>query len=138
MASGGATALGAQMILNLFLRGVAPTLPATMYLRLLTTPSTKTSSGTETVYGNYGRLAMVRGLLLFTDPLLTSRSTNVSILEFPAPSSSDGDLISWDLVDTASGAFTETYLFGNIQPRRSVIVGTRPIRFPAGSLVVTA
>lgn len=138
MANGGATALGAQMIINLFLRGISPTLPATMYLRLLTTPSTKTSSGTETTYGSYTRLAMIRGTSLFTNPLLTSRSSNVSVLEFPAPSSPDDDLIAWDLVNTSSGVFTETYLFGNIQPRRSVIVGTRPIRFPSGALVVTA
>jgi hypothetical protein len=136
--AGGATALGAQIILNYFLRGVAPSLPGTMYLRMLTTPSTKTSSGNETVYGNYGRLAMVRGLFLFTDPLLTSRSVNVGVLEFPAPSSPDNDLVAFDIVDTSSGAFTETYLFGNVQPHRSIIVGTRPIRFPAGSLVVTA
>ena len=136
--AGGLTAFGAQQVLNFYLRGIAITLPATMYLRLLETPSTKTSSGTETAYGSYARLALVRGLLLFTDPLLTSRSTNVSELLFPAPSSLDDDIVSFDIVDTASGVFTETYLFGVVQPHRSIVVGTRPLRFPPGSLLVTA
>lgn len=136
--AGGLSALGAQIVLNYFLRGVAPDVPATVYLRLLETPSTKTSSGTETAYGSYTRLALVRGTSLFTDPLLTSRSTNVSELLLPAPSSPDDDIVAFDIVDTASGAFTETYLFGVVQPHRSIVVGTRPLRFPPGSLLVTA
>lgn len=136
--AGGLTALGAREILDFILRGVSPTIAATVYLRLLTTPSTKTSSGTETIYGSYARLALVRNTSLFTDPLLTSRSTNVSVLEFPAPSSLDDDIVGFDIVNTASGAFTETYLFGNVQPHRSIVVSTRPLRFPAGSLLVTA
>jgi len=136
--AGGLTSLGAAQVLNFYLRGIAPTLPGTFYLRLLTTPSTKVSSGSESVYGGYARLALVRGTSLFTDPLLTSRSVNVAELSFPAPSSGDDDIVAFDIVNTASGAFTETYLFGNVQPHRSVIVGTRPIRFPAGALVDTA
>lgn len=136
--AGGLTALGAREVLDFILRGVSPTIAATVYLRLLTTPSTKTSNGTETVYGSYARLALVRSTSLFTDPGLTSRSTNVGILDFPAPSSLDDDIVAFDIVNTASGAFTETYLFGNVQPHRSIVVGTRPLRFPAGSLLVTA
>jgi hypothetical protein len=40
-------------------------------------------------------------------------------------------------VNTASGAFTETYLFGVVQPARSIVLGKR-VRFPSGALVVTA
>lgn len=129
--------MGAREILDFILRGVSPTIAATVYLRLLETPSTKTSSGVETAYGAYARLALVRGTSLFTDPLLTSRSTNVDELEFPVPSSIDDDIVAWDLVNVASGAFTETYLFGNVSPARSIIVGKR-VRFPSGSLLVTA
>lgn len=136
--SGGLTALGAREILDFVLRGVAPSIASTVYLRLLKTPSTKTTSGTETTYGSYARLPLVRGTSLFTDPGLTSRSTNVGILDFPAPSSLDDDIVAFDIVNTASGAFTETYLFGNVQPHRSIVVGTRPLRFPSGSLLVTA
>lgn len=135
--AGGATALGAQQILNFYLRGVAPTLGATVYLRLLTTPSTKTSSGTESSFGNYARIPLVRALTLFTDPLLTSRSTNVAALQTDVASSLDDDIVAFDIVDTASGAFTETYLFGNVTPARSIVIGKR-VKFPAGSMVVTA
>ena len=136
--AGGLTAFGAAQVINFYLRGIVPTLPATMYLRMLTTPSTKTTNGTETVYGSYAREPLVRGTSLFTDPLLTSRSTNVSDLLLPAPSSPDDDIVAFDIVNTSSGAFTETYLFGIVQPHRSIIVGTRPLRFPPGSLIVTA
>lgn len=136
--AGGLTALGAAQVINFYLRGIAPSLPATMFLRMLTTPSTKTTSGIETVYGSYAREPLVRGTSLFTDPLLTSRSTNVSELLLPAPSSPDDDIVAFDIVNTSSGAFTETYLFGIVQPHRSIIVGTRPLRFPPGSLIVTA
>lgn len=134
----GLTALGAKEILDFVLRGVSPTVPGTVYLRLLTTPSTKTSSGTETTYGNYVRLALVRSTSLFTDPALTSRSTNIDPLIFPAPSSLDDDIVAFDIVDTASGAFTETYLYGFVRPSRSIVAGTKPLKFPSGALVVTA
>lgn len=135
--AGGLTSVGAREILDFILRGVSPTIAATVYLRLLETPSTKTSNGVETAYGAYTRLALVRGTSLFTDPLLTSRSTNVDELEFPVPTSVDDNIVAWDLVNVASGAFTETYLFGNVSPARSIIVGKR-VRFPSGSLLVTA
>ncbi len=134
----GLTAVGAREILDFVLRGVSPTIPSTVYLRLLTTPSTKTSSGIETVYGNYSRLALVRATSLFTDPLLTSRSVNVDPLEFPAPSSLDDDIVAFDIVNTSSEAFTETYLYGFVRPSRSIVVGTKPLKFPSGALVVTA
>jgi hypothetical protein len=137
--AGGLSALGARITLNFFLRGVNPNslVPATVYLRLLTTPSTKTSSGSETVYGSYARLPLIRSTSLFTDPLLTSRSVNFDPFEFATPTSLDDDIVSFDIVNTVSGAFTETYIFGVVQPQRSIIVGKRLI-FPSGALIVTA
>ena len=135
--SGGATALGAQQILNFYLRGLTPSIGATIYLRLLTTPSTKTTSGVESAFGGYARLPLVRGLTLFTDPLLTSRSTNVDPIVTATALSPDDDIVAFDIVDTPSGAFTETYLFGVVQPVRSIIVN-KPVRFPSGSMLVTA
>ena len=135
--AGGLTAQGAAQVINFYLRGVTPTLGATVYLRLLTTPSTKTSSGTESAFGAYARIALVRGLTLFTDPLLTSRSTNVAALQTGIATSLDDDIVAFDIVDTASGAFTETYLHGVVTPARSITIGKR-VKFPAGSMVVTA
>ena len=124
-------------MLNFYLRGITPTLGATVYLRLLTTPSTKTTSGVESAFGAYARIPLVRGLTLFTDPLLTSRSTNVDPIETATALSLDDDIVAFDIVNTASGPFTETYLFGVVQPARSIIVN-KPVRFPSGSMIVTA
>ena len=135
--AGGLSALGAAQVINFYLRGVTPTLGATIYLRLLTTPSTKTSSGTEAAFGAYVRIALVRGLTLFTDPLLTSRSTNVGVLQTAVASSLDDDIVAFDIVDTPTGTFTATYLFGVVTPARSITIGKR-VKFPAGSLIVTA
>ncbi len=136
--AGGLTALGAQLLLKHFLRAEVPTYPATVYLRLLVTPSTKGSSGTETTYGSYARLALVRGTTLFTDPVLTGRSTNAVVLTYPTPTSlGNGNLVSFDIVETASGAFTATYLFGSILPARSIVVG-KVLRFSVGAMEVTA
>lgn len=136
--AGGATYYTAGEILDFVLRAVSPTISATVYLRLLTSPSTKGTSGTETAYGAYTRLALVRGTSLFTAPLLTGRSTNVSALIFPAPTTlGAGDLVAFDIVNTSTGAFTETYLYGSITPSRTVVVG-KVLRFPAGTLLVTA
>lgn len=135
--AGGLTAFGAAQVINFYLRGVAPSLGATLYLRLLTTPSTKTSSGTESSFGAYARIPLVRGLTLFTDPLLTSRSTNVAALQTNVATSLDDDIVAFDIVNTASGAFTETYLHGVVTPARSITIGKR-VKFPAGSMVVTA
>ena len=134
--AGGSTAYTAGEILNLILRAVAPTFPATMYLRLLTTPSTKSTSGTEATFGAYVRIPLVRGTSLFTDPLLTGRSTNVDPIQTDVPSSAGSDIVGFDIVNTASGAFTQTYLFGTVTPARSVIIGKR-IRFASGALEVT-
>ncbi len=135
--AGGLTFFSAGLFLNHFLRGIVPTYPATFYLRLLTTPSTKGSSGTESAYGSYTRLALTRGTSLFTDPLLTGRSVNDIIFTFPVASSPGSDIVAWDIVETASGVFTATYLWGFVSPARSITVG-KPPKFPVGSMEVSA
>lgn len=134
--AGGASTYTANEILDLFLRGVAPTFPGTWWMRLLITSSSKTVAGTETNYGSYTRLAMVRGTSLFSAPA-NGQSTNSNILQFASPSTlGNGSLTAWDFVNTAAGAFTETYLYGLIIPSRTIVVG-KPLKFPIGSLLIT-
>jgi hypothetical protein len=135
--AGGLSFYGAGLVLNHILRAVVPTYPATFYMRLLTTPSTKGSSGTEAAYGGYARLALVRGLSLFTDPVLTGRSTNAVEFAYPVASSPGSDIVAWDIVETASGIFTATFIWGFVNPPRSITVG-KPPKFPIGSCEVTA
>lgn len=135
--AGGLTYFGAGQILKHILRAEVPTYPATVYMRLLTSPTTKGSPGTESTYGSYARLALVRSTSLFSDPVLTGRSTNLTPLTFATPTTAGADLVSFDLVNTSSGAFTETYLFGSILPVRTIVVG-KVLRFAIGVLEVTA
>lgn len=134
---GGLTNFGAGLVLKLLLRDESPSLPASFWLRLLTTPSTKGASGTESTYGSYARLEIVRGTSTFSDPALTARSTNSAILTFPVVTSPGSAIVSFDFVNTSSGAFTETYLFGLVTPRIVPTVG-KAVRVPIGSLLVTA
>lgn len=134
--SGGSSTYTANELLDLFLRGVSPTFPATWHMRLLITPTTKVVSGTETNYANYLRLAMTRGTSLFSAPA-NGQSTNSNLIQFASPDSlGNGNLTAWDFVNTASGAFTETYLYGLIIPSRTIVVG-KPLRFPVGTLLIT-
>jgi hypothetical protein len=135
--SGGLTNFGAGQILKLILRAQSPTYPATMYMRLLTTPSSKGSSGVESSYSGYARIPIVRGTAIFTDPLLTASSINVDELDGGLATSADSPIAGFDFVNTASGAFTETYLYGLCTPQRSIIPGKR-VKFPPGALTVTA
>lgn len=135
--AGGLTFYSAGLLLDHLLRAVVPTYPATMYLRLLITPSSKGSNGVEADYGSYARLALVRGTSLFTDPLLTGRLTNADVLTFPVATSPGSDIVAFDIVETASGVFTATYIWGFVTPARSITVG-KPPKFPIGSLEVTA
>lgn len=134
--AGGASFYTANEMLDLFLRGVAATFPATWHMRLLVTPTTKVVSGTETNYAGYARLAMTRGTSLFSAPA-NGQSSNSNLLQFPSANSlGNGNLVAWDFVNTAAGPFTETYLYGLIIPSRTLIVG-KPVKFPAGSLLIT-
>lgn len=130
--------VSANELLNWLYRGVVPTIPGTLYLRLLVSPSNRAGGGTETNYSGYARLAMQRDTgSLFTVSPTSGRLTNSILIEFPkANSLGNGDLVAFDVVDTPSGAFTKTYNGGPILPARSIVVGKEP-KFKADSLEFT-
>jgi hypothetical protein len=136
--SGGTSYFFGSALLDHILRGEALSLPSDFYLRLLTSATSKGVVGVETGYTGYQRLVLPRGTTLFTDAGSSAEVTNVASLEFPqADSAGAGDLVGFDIVDTAAGAFTHIYLWGVITPSRTVVVGKR-VKFPAGSLIFTA
>jgi hypothetical protein len=136
--SGGVSYTFADMLLNHILRGSALTLPSNFYLRLLTTATSKGIVGVETAYGAYARKLLLRDTTVFSASSGDGESSNAVVLEFPqATTTGSGDLRGFDIVDTASGVFTMVYLWGLITPARAVVVGKK-VRFPAGSLIVTA
>lgn len=127
----------ANEILNFFYRGTAITIGANLYLRLLVAPSTRSGGGTETNYAGYARYEIVRGTALFGTASTVGFLTNTVEIEFPeATTLGNGDLNSFDIVDTASGAFTKIYNGGPILPPKPIIVGRNPV-FGIGKLQMT-
>lgn len=123
---------------NFIYRGQAITIGATLYLRLLVSPSSRAGGGTETNYSGYARLALPRDTMTyFTSAPSNGRLSNGVLLAFPVPTTvGNGDLVAFDIVDTSSGAFTKLYNGGPIQPAKSVAIGKAP-QFRIGALVIT-
>ena len=126
----------ANEILNFFYRGVPITIGANLYLRLLVAPSNRSGGGTETTYGGYERLALLRGATIF-GANANGKILNAIELEFPNPTTvGNGNLVAFDIVDTPTGAFTKVYNGGPISPAKAVVVG-KPPRFRVGALEIT-
>lgn len=126
----------ANEIYNFLYRGQAITIGANLYLRLLVEPSSRSGGGTETNYSGYARYTLPRGTTIF-GATANGRIANSAVIEFPSPGSTgNGDLVFFDVVDTASGSFTKIYNAGPILPAKSVVVGKVP-KFRAGALVFT-
>lgn len=125
-------------LLNFLYRGTAIPIGGTLYMRLLVAPSSRAGGGTETTFGGYARKAFPRDATMFTSASSGSGRLVIGVvLDFGTASSAGNGQLNWfDFVDTASGAFAKLYHGGPIQPARAVAVGL-PVRFPAGSLILT-
>jgi hypothetical protein len=127
----------ANEILNFFYRGEAISIGASLWIRFLVSPSSRSGGGTETNYAGYGRYEIVRGTTLFGVASTVGLLTNTVEIELPEASSlGNGDLNSFDIVNTASGAFTKVYNGGPILPPKSITIGRSP-SFDAGRLIFT-
>lgn len=127
----------ADEILNFFYRGTTITIGASLWLRLLVSPSSRSGGGTETNYGGYARYEIVRGTALFGSASANGQLlSTVQIILPVATTVGNGDLNSFDIVDTASGAFTKLYNGGPVVPPKAVIVGRAPT-FDVGKLIMT-
>lgn len=117
----------ATELLNFLYRGTAITIGATLYLRLLVAPSSRSGGGTETTYTGYVRKALPRDASIFGIAGSNGRLTNSVQIVFPvATSLGNGDFVAFDIVDTASGAFTKVYNGGPVSPAKAVVVGKAP------------
>lgn len=126
----------ANEIENFIYRGQAITIGATLYMRLLVVPSTRSGGGTETNYAGYARKAFARDTSIFAAPA-NGFLTNSVAFEFPtATSLGNGDLVWFDFVDTSSGAFTKLYNGGPISPAKTIVIG-KPPKFGIGKLQIT-
>lgn len=124
-------------ILNFFYRGTAITIGASLWIRFLVSPSSRAGGGTETNYGGYSRYEIVRGTALFGSVSANGQLLSTVQIILPAATTlGNGDLNSFDIVNTASGAFTKLYNGGPIVPPKSIIVGREPT-FDIGKLIMT-
>lgn len=123
-------------LLNFLYRGTTITIGANLYIRFLVSPSSRSGGGTETNYGNYARYQLVRGTSIFGSVSSGGRLANTALIALPSPSSTgNGDLVWFDIVDTASGAFTKLYHGGPISPAKAVEVG-KPPQFGPSRLIL--
>lgn len=129
----------ANEIENFVYRGIPISIGGTLYLRLLVSPSNRSGGGTEANYGGYARKALQRDTSsIFTVAPANGRLTNGVVLEMDnlATTVGNGNLNSFDIVDTPSGAFTKVYNGGPILPPKLVVVGKKP-KFAIGALEIT-
>lgn len=128
----------ADEILNFFYRGEAITIGSSLWIRFLVSPSSRSGGGTETNYAGYARYEVTRdGTLFGIASSGEGRLTNSIQIELPeATTLGNGDLNSFDIVDTPSGAFTKVYNGGPILPPKAIIVGKKPT-FDVGKLIFT-
>lgn len=126
-------------ILNLIYRGIPIGIEGNLYLRLLVAPSSRAGGGTETNYGGYSRLALLRstGGIWATAPA-NGRLTNAVLFSVgtQATTTGNGTMNSFDIVDTPSGAFSKLYNGGPILTPKVPVVG-KVVKFRAGALVIT-
>lgn len=127
----------ANELLDFFYRGTSITIASTLYLRLLVDPSSRTGGGTETDYSGYTRLALSRSTTQFGSAAATGQLRNTAQLAFPvAASLGNGQLVAFDIVNAASGAFTKLYNGGPISPAKTIVVGKAPV-FRVGALFIS-
>lgn len=128
----------AHEIENFIYRGQAITIGATLYLRLLVAPSSRSGGGTETNYGGWARIAFARDTTsIWTVAPSNGLLTNgVQIVAPVATTLGNGDFVAFDIVDTPSGAFTKIYNGGPVSPAKAVVVGKAPV-FGVSRLLIT-
>lgn len=126
-------------ILNFFYRGQVISIGPSLYLRLLVSPSSRDGGGTETNYSGYSRLELPRTTSgIWANAPSGGRLTNATVLTVGSIANSlgNGELNSFDIVDTPSGAVGKIYNGGPIVPPRTVVIG-KTVKFRAGALLIT-
>ena len=127
----------ANEILDFYYRGTAITIGSSLWIRFLVSPSSRAGGGTETNYGGYARYEIVRGTALFATAADSGQLTNTARIILPAATSAGNGMLSWfDIVNTASGAFTKLYNGGPILSPKSPVIGKAP-EFGISKLLIT-
>lgn len=112
--------------LNLALRAIPFTPPATVYTALYTVSPTVNSAGTEVAGNAYGRQ-----IATFSAPV-NGQTVSAADVTFPIATGSWGTIVAFALLDASSGG--NMLYFGNLSTPRLVLASDQ-VRFPAGQLI---
>jgi len=125
-------------ILNHVFRGVAfPTLPASIYVALLTAAPTDAGGGTEVTGGAYARSAVTRAVGSFaapTDSAGSQSTTNTPAITFPTPTANWGAVTHIAIYDALTvGNMLYSAALGT---PRTINNGDTAPSFAAGTLTI--
>lgn len=123
----------ADEIYNFLYRGTAISIGVNLWIRFLVSPSSRSGGGTETNYNPYARFQLVRSTGVFVASANGFMTNSVVIALPTATTLGNGDLVAFDIVDTASGGFSKIYNGGPISPSKSIVIG-KPPTFGIGKL----
>ena len=129
-------------LVDFIFRGQAWTIPASLYIGLLTAAPGETGGGTEVAGGSYARVAVTRGLAQWagtqsagstTASSGTSATTsNNTTITFPAPTANWGVVTHWGIYDAATGG--NLLFYGSLAQAKTVNNGDAAPSFAAGQL----
>lgn len=134
--SSGITNTCANLLLNRYLRAVAGTFPATLYIGLFTATPSDTGGGTEVTTGqitNYARQAIVAGTGAFSAAAGGSCS-NSAIIDFGTSSGGTGATVTqWGMFDALTVGVLQ--FWADLTTPQTVASGN-PYSFAIGALVI--
>lgn len=119
---------GENKVIDSTFRGVnySSTVPANYYVALYTTSCLDAATGTEVSGGSYARATIPRTAAEWNATNGTNGLTsNINPATFPAATADWGIVVSWCLVDTASGA-ANAIVCADLTAARNVTTGSTP------------
>lgn len=129
-------------LIDLIFRGQAYTIPATLYIGLLTAAPTDSAAGTEVTGGSYARVAVAGSLANWAGTQsagstvassgTSGTTSNNGIITFPAPTANWGVVTSWGIYDAASNG--NCLMYGTLTQSKTVNNGDAAPSFAAGQL----
>ena len=129
-------------ILNEWFRDVSTSIPASVYVTLLTDdPGEAGSLANEVSGGSFARVQIVSGTGAWSAPAdagSAKRITNSAAVTFPSPTANWGTITHWALMDGGTLGAGNMLVYGALGTARTVLSGDNPPSFAIGSLSLDA
>lgn len=128
----GSTTYLKNAILNQWLRDVSPTIPATGYVALFTTPPTGGAGGTEVSGGSYARASIPLDAASWAIAA-NGKTTNAVAIPYPAPTADWGTVVAWGLADATTAG---NFLYVGLLRQPWFIQSASTVEFDIGALEI--